>query len=164
MTKSTHSGRGEELFLKIEGKGGRWEGEKHQCVVASRTPCTGDLTWPATHACALTGNWTGDPLICRLELNSLSHTSQGRGEEFSMPLDNTKLKLYDDQLQNWKKRKQTYAFCLNFKIIFCYILVTIQYKIFTKMNNKFEIFFCVCFWNYLGRAVLTTVKNKKFLM
>ena len=34
-------------------------------------------TWPATQACALTGNQTGDPLICKLALNPLSHTSQG---------------------------------------------------------------------------------------
>ena len=32
--------------------------------------------WPTTQACALTGNQTGDPLICRLALNPLSHTSQ----------------------------------------------------------------------------------------
>ena len=30
------------------------EGEKHRCVVASRTPPTGDLA--ATQACALTGS------------------------------------------------------------------------------------------------------------
>ena len=34
-------------------------------------------TWPATQACALTGNGTGDPLVCRLVLHPLSHTSQG---------------------------------------------------------------------------------------
>ena len=34
------------------------------------------LTWPATQACALTGNGTGDPLVCRPALNLLSHTSQ----------------------------------------------------------------------------------------
>ena len=30
-----------------------------------------------TQACALTGNWTSDPLLCRTVLNPLSHTSQG---------------------------------------------------------------------------------------
>ena len=35
-------------------------------------------TWPATQACALMGNWTGDPLIHKPALNPLSHTSQGR--------------------------------------------------------------------------------------
>ena len=34
-------------------------------------------TWPTTQACALTGNQTGDLLVCRLVLNPLSHTSQG---------------------------------------------------------------------------------------
>ena len=49
------------------------EGEKHHCVVAH--PLLG--TWPATHACALTGNRTRDPLVHRPALNPLSHTSQG---------------------------------------------------------------------------------------
>ena len=45
-------------------------------------------TWPATQACALSGNQTGDPLITRLALNPLSHTRQGsssllcRGKDF----------------------------------------------------------------------------------
>ena len=34
-------------------------------------------TWPATQACALTGNGTGDLLVHRPGLNSLNHTSQG---------------------------------------------------------------------------------------
>ena len=34
-------------------------------------------TWSATQACALTGNRTGDALVCRLAFNPLSHTSQG---------------------------------------------------------------------------------------
>ena len=33
-------------------------------------------TWPATQACALTGNRTSGPLVCRLARNPLSHTSQ----------------------------------------------------------------------------------------
>ena len=33
-------------------------------------------TWPATQVCALTGNQTGNPVVCRLKLNPLSHTSQ----------------------------------------------------------------------------------------
>ena len=33
-------------------------------------------TWPAAQACALTGNQTGDPLVC-MALNPLTHTSQG---------------------------------------------------------------------------------------
>ena len=34
-------------------------------------------TQPATQACALTGNGTSDPLVPRLALSPLSHTSQG---------------------------------------------------------------------------------------
>ena len=34
-------------------------------------------TWPSTQARALTGNQTTSPLVCRLALNPLSHTSQG---------------------------------------------------------------------------------------
>ena len=33
-------------------------------------------TWPATQPCALTRDWTGDPLVCRLALSPLSHTRQ----------------------------------------------------------------------------------------
>ena len=50
-------------------------GEKGQCVVATHMPPLG--TWPATQAGALTGNRTGNPLVPRLALNLLSHTSQG---------------------------------------------------------------------------------------
>ena len=49
---------------------------KHQCVVASSAHSTGD--WLKTQACALTGNWTSDPLVHRPVLNPLSHTSQGQ--------------------------------------------------------------------------------------
>ena len=34
-------------------------------------------TWPATQACTLTGNRTGDPLVGRPALSPLSHTSRG---------------------------------------------------------------------------------------
>ena len=34
-------------------------------------------TWPATQACDLTGNRTGDPWVCRQAPNPLSHTGQG---------------------------------------------------------------------------------------
>ena len=64
------------LFLE-RGEGKEREGEKHQCVVASHAPPTGGLTWLATQVCALTGNQTGDPLVHRLVLSPLSHTSQG---------------------------------------------------------------------------------------
>ena len=45
--------------------------------------------WPATQACALTGNRICDPLVHRPALNPLSHTSQGSllaFKIFSLPL------------------------------------------------------------------------------
>ena len=56
------------------GREGEREGEKHQSAVASHVPLLG--TWPATQACALTGNGTGVPLVCRPALNPLSRISQ----------------------------------------------------------------------------------------
>ena len=45
-------------------------------MVASRVPPTLLGTWPTIQACALTGNQTSDPLVYRLVLNTMSHTSQ----------------------------------------------------------------------------------------
>ena len=45
-------------------------------MVASHTPQLG--SWPETQACALTGNQTGNPLVCRPALNPLSYTSQAK--------------------------------------------------------------------------------------
>ena len=53
---------------------GEREVEIHQCVVASHMPLLG--TWPATQACALTGNWTSDPVVLRPALDPLSHTGE----------------------------------------------------------------------------------------
>ena len=56
------------------GKEGKREGEKHHCVVSSYAP-SGDLA----HNPGMCPDWesTGDPLIPRSALSSLSHTSQG---------------------------------------------------------------------------------------
>ena len=51
------------------------EKEKHQCVVASRSPPT--WAWPTTQAFALTGNQSSDPLIHRLAFHPQNHISQG---------------------------------------------------------------------------------------
>ena len=80
-----HSGRGmciqtECFFLKVlfiylldRGKGRERVRETSMCGYLSRIPFWG----PATQACVLTRNWTSDPLVCRLVLSPLSHTSQG---------------------------------------------------------------------------------------
>ena len=48
-------------------------------MVASHAPPTGDLTWPATQACALIGNQTSDPLVLRTALSPLSHMPHQTG-------------------------------------------------------------------------------------
>ena len=61
------------------GREGEREGEKCQCVrdnidwLPTAHPKLG--TWPATQACALTGNRTSDLPARRSVLNPLSHTS-----------------------------------------------------------------------------------------
>ena len=48
-------------MFRERGREGETLGEKYRCVVASHVPLG---TWPATQAGALTGNLTGDPLVC----------------------------------------------------------------------------------------------------
>ena len=69
------------LFIfRQRRRGGEREGEKRQCVLASHLPILG--TWPTTQACALTGNGMGNPLVHRLVLKAMSHTSQGNSLDF----------------------------------------------------------------------------------
>ena len=66
------------LFLdRGEGKEKERERSINVCL-----PLTHPLLgiWPATQACALMGNWTGDPLVHRPALNQLSHTSRDIGD------------------------------------------------------------------------------------
>ena len=63
------------LFLD-RGKGREKDRERNINVCLPLThPLLG--TWPATQACALTGNPTGTPLVRRPVLKPLSHTSEG---------------------------------------------------------------------------------------
>ena len=63
------------LFLEIvEGRKTEREGNVDRLPLTHHHPGT----WPTTQACALTGNRTGDLLVCRPALNPLSHTSQGK--------------------------------------------------------------------------------------
>ena len=69
------------LFLKIlfiyfldRGEGKEKERERNINVWLPLV-CLLLETWPAAQACVLTGNQTSNPLVCRLALNPLNHTS-----------------------------------------------------------------------------------------
>ena len=83
------------LFLKISfifRERGR-EGERERNISVWLPPMCPLLgTWPATQACALTGNRTSDPLVRRLAFNPLSHTSQGKYCAYKTKLIITNLK------------------------------------------------------------------------
>ena len=51
-------------------------------------------TWPATQACALTGNRTGDPLIQSPALSPLSHTNQGNSHNSLFRRNNVMIFVY----------------------------------------------------------------------
>ena len=72
------------FYLSLERREGK-EKERERNIIVW-LPLTSPLlrTWPATLACALTGNWTSDPLVLRSALNPLSHTNQGRNISISI--------------------------------------------------------------------------------
>ena len=78
------------LFIQREGKGRRKRGRETSMCGCLLCPPLG--TWPVTKACALTGDRTSNPLVCRLMLNPQSHTSQGSFYFFT-PCDVVSLEL-----------------------------------------------------------------------
>ena len=70
------------LYLFLEGKEGEREGKKHQCVVASPIPPTGDLACNPGMFPRLGIESKGR----RPALNPLSHTSQGGSMDILMML------------------------------------------------------------------------------
>ena len=66
------------IFYLFLGRGEGKEKERDRNI-SVWLPLKGSLleTWPDTQACAVTGNWTGNPLGHRLALDPLNHTSQG---------------------------------------------------------------------------------------
>ena len=85
------------IYLFLEGGEGR-EKERERNI-SVWLPLTRPLlgTWPATQTCALTGNQTGNPFVCRSVLNPLSHTSQG-------------LKWVSSRKHMWSRGWQTFSF------------------------------------------------------
>ena len=65
------------LFIYLFFRERRREGKERERNISVWLPlmCPSLRTWPATQACALTGNWTGNSLVHRRALNPLSHTS-----------------------------------------------------------------------------------------
>ena len=69
------------IYFQREEKGGKKRGretlmyERNIDWLPLAHPQLG--IWPATQACALTGNWTSNLSVSRLVLNLLSYTSQG---------------------------------------------------------------------------------------
>ena len=62
------------LFIfREKGREGEREGKTCNVQLPLEHPLLG--AWSATQACALTGNETGNPWVCRLAFNPLSHTN-----------------------------------------------------------------------------------------
>ena len=70
------------MYLFLERGEGREKERERNINVWLPLACPVLGTWPATHACALTGNPIGDPLVHRPVLNSLSHISQHFANSF----------------------------------------------------------------------------------
>ena len=104
------------LFLE-RGREGEREGEKHQCVVAFHMLPTGDLTYNPD----MCSDWelNRHPLVPRLALNALSHTSQGCLWVF---------------LMSFILHKLNYAVGLS-KLIFTYIQRDRHELLFYSINN-----------------------------
>ena len=100
--------RGEGREKERERNTHVWE-NRHQSV-ASHTPTLG--TWTTTQACALTGNWTGDLLVCTVALNPQSHTSQGFFpnilNQTNRPLDTTQGAMY---IHSFSHKRHSNVYC-----------------------------------------------------
>ena len=66
------------IYLSLERRGGREKKRERNISVwlPLASPLLGDQ--PTTQVCALTGNQTSNPVVCRPALNPQSHTSQGK--------------------------------------------------------------------------------------
>ena len=67
------------IYLFLDGGEGREKERNINVWLPLMYPLL--VTWPTAQACALTGNKTVNPLVCRPVLNPPSHTSQGSAIE-----------------------------------------------------------------------------------
>ena len=65
------------MYLFLERGVGKEKEKERNINVWLLLVCLQLGIWPSTRAYALTGNRTGDPLVCRPVLNPLSYPSQG---------------------------------------------------------------------------------------
>ena len=71
------------IYLFLESEEGKEKERERNINVWLHFECPILGTWPTTQACALPGNRTSDPLVCRPALNPLTYTSQGPFITFS---------------------------------------------------------------------------------
>ena len=98
------------IYLSLERGEGReetWMFERKSRWLPLAHPKLG--TWPATQACALTRNRTGDLSVCGTMPNPLSHTSQGSISYFKE--DISKLHFFsrlDNLCEEWGKTRMAH--------------------------------------------------------
>ena len=102
------------IYLFLERVDGKKKERERNIYVWLLLTCPPLGTWPTTQACALTGNWTSNPLVHRPALNPLSHTRQG-GMFLITCIKNPILKKYFTILSiipqwSWKKLYLIYIF------------------------------------------------------
>ena len=95
------------FYLFIFRQRGR-EGERERNInVWLPLMCPQLGTWPTIQVYALTGNWTSDPLVHRLALNPLSHTSQGPQEFLKHAVPDYLVRGTDLFSLRWSNKKMT---------------------------------------------------------
>ena len=132
--------------------GGREKERERNINVWLPLECSLLGTWPATQACALIRNWTGDPLVPRPELNPFSHTSQGNWLIFYIN-DSSRLKLRTKLIKGMGRQffggvsEITYykPTCLSEAKIVWFLLI-IAYYVFS-LTKIFRNFFCILLIN-----------------
>ena len=114
--------------------------------------------WPATQACALTGNWTGDPLVLRPALNPLSHTSQGQKSLYTI-------------IGTWLSQKSLWSKKCRWLLLLLFVNQSKLYQFFVRSAKKYIVcvsqnfsneFMCSMRWRRLkiaGTEFLFSLKN-----